>query len=257
MFSIAINLRSPSTLMNSSIRHTHGNINSQTLGLCLLAVLLILLPSVIRADTSLQVGIAPPASANESNRTAYLTWTAAAGNNYLVQSSTNISNPSAWTTEDAVSAGTVGPLKWMAPEALEVQKYYRLILPQPQIFSVEPAIVAPGVPVDFYVLGQNFPTNALLQINGVTQSGTIYSNSSALVQPSFTPDVAGNYQVSLVISGVVVSTFNVVAADPLANPELVLQGPPAEPPAGPLVVKKGGHAQESLIILSLSSGSRA
>ena len=219
--------------MNSSIRHTHGNINSQTLGLCLLAVLLILLPSVIRADTSLQVGIAPPASANESNRTAYLTWTAAAGNNYLVQSSTNISNPSAWTTEDAVSAGTVGPLKWMAPEALEVQKYYRLVLPQPQIYSVEPAIVAPGVPVDFYVLGQCFPTNATLQINGVTQSGTVYSNSSALVQPSFTPDVAGNYQVSLVISGVVVSTFNVVAADPLANPELVLQGPPDEPPASP------------------------
>jgi YD repeat-containing protein len=235
--------------MNSSIRHTHGNINSQTLGLCLLAVLLILLPSVIRADTSLQVGIAPSASANESNRTAYLTWTAAAGNNYLVQSSTNIGNPAAWTTEDQVSQGTVGPLKWMAPEALEVQKYYRLVLPQPRIFSVEPAVVTPGLPVDFYVLGQNFPTNALLQVNGVTQGGTVYSNSTTLVQPAFTPDVAGTYQVSLMISGVVVSTFNVVAADPLANPELVLQGPPAEPPAGPLVVKKGGHAQESLIIL--------
>jgi YD repeat-containing protein len=213
------------------------------------ALILLPLPSAnSQTATGLQVGIAQPSSANESNRTAYLTWTAAAGNNYLVQSSTNLGNPAGWTTEDAVSAGTVGLLKWMAPEALEVQKYYRLILPQPQIFSVEPAIVTPGVPVDFYLLGQNFPANALVQINGVTQSGTVYSNSTSLVQPAFTPAVAGTYQVSLVISGVVVSTFNVVAADPLANPELVLQGPPDEPPAGPSVVKGGGHANESLAL---------
>ena len=206
--------------------------------LCVLAFLagfsaLVLLPAISRADTSLQVSIAPPGSANESNRTACLTWAADAGNNYLVQSSTNVGNPAAWTTEDAVSQTNVGPIKWMAPEALRDRKYYRLILPQPQIFSVEPAIVAPGVPVNLYVLGQSFPTNALLQINGVTQSNAVVVSSSLATVPGFVPDVAGNYKVSLVVSSSVLVSFTVVCADPLANPELVLQGPPTEPPASP------------------------
>jgi YD repeat-containing protein len=192
---------------------------------------LVLLPGSTRAD-SLQVGIAPPGSANESNFTAYLTWTAAAGNTYLVQSSTNLGDPAGWTTEDAVSQTNDGTVRWMAPEALEVQKYYRLVLPQPQIFSVEPAVVAPGVPVDIYVLGESFGT-MVLQINGVTQAGAVVVSSSLAMIPGFTPDLAGSYQVTLMVGGVVVSSFNVVSADPLTNPELVLQGPPDEPPAGP------------------------
>jgi len=198
------------------------------------ALILLALPSGnLHAGTSLQVGVAPPGSANESNRTAFLTWTAAAGNNYLVQSSTNLGNPSAWTTEDVVSQGAVGPLKWMAPEALEPRKYYRLVLPQPRIFAVEPAIVAPGTPVNFYVVGQMLPTNGVMQINGVPQSNAVVVTSSLVTIPGVTLAAAGNYQVSLVIGGVAVSSFTVVCADPLANPERVLQGPPDEPPASP------------------------
>ena len=74
-------------------------------------------PAISHAGPGLQVGIAPPASVNESNRTAFLTWPAAAGNRYLVQSTTNIGDPTAWNTEDAVSSTSAGPLKWMAPEA--------------------------------------------------------------------------------------------------------------------------------------------
>ena len=207
-----------------------------------LALLLALLPALAHADTSLQVGIAPPGSANESNSTAFLTWSAAAGGNYLVQSSTNISDPTAWTTEDAVSQSAVGPLKWMAPEALERQKYYRLILPHPVIFSVEPAIIAPGAPVNFYVLGQDLGTNVVLLINGVPQTNVVFQGSTAMEPPAFVPDVPGSYQVSLMVGGAVVSSFNVTCADVLANPELVLQGPPTmEPPASPGKKDFKGH----------------
>ena len=206
------------------------------------ALLLFLLPAVTRADTSLQVGIAPPASANESNNTAFLTWTAAAGGNYLVQSSTNISDPAAWSTADAVSQNTVGPLKWMAPESLKEQKYYRLVLPKPQIFSVEPAVIEPGAPVNFVVIGQDLGTNVVLLINGVPQTNVVFQGSTTMSPPTFVPDVPGTYQVTLMVGGAVVSSFNVTCADALANPELVLQGPPTmEPPASPAKKDFRGH----------------
>ena len=181
----------------------------------------------------------------EALPTCRLDWDATSNSTYLVQCATSLAPGATWSTLDAVfvpdKVGTY-QLQVSATDSTGSVRppatFYRLILPQPQITSVEPAIVPPGVSVDFYVLGQSFPTNATLQINGVTQSGTVYSNSTTLVQPSFTPDLAGNYQVSLVVGGVVVSSFTVVCADPLANPEQVLQGPPAiEPPASP--VQKG------------------
>ena len=177
----------------------------------------------------------------EALPTYRLDWDATSNSTYLVQSATDLGAGAPWTTLDAVftpdRAGSyqfavtaTDPTGLLRPPAT----FYRLILPQPQISSVEPAIVPPGVAVDLYVLGQCFPTNAELQINGVTQTGTVYQSSSTLVKPVFTPGATGKYQVSLLVGGLVVSSFTVVCADPLANPELVLQGPPAaEPPASP------------------------
>lgn len=200
-------------------------------------VVSILLPAMGRADTNtvLQLGVAPPGSANEVT-SAFLTWPAGPGN-YLVQSSTDLSDPAAWTTEDVVSQTTVGPLKWMAPEALQFQKFYRLILPQPQIFSVEPAVISPGAPVDLYITGQGLGTNLALLVNGVLQTNVVFSSSTSAVAPAFTPDVPGTYELRLVsggIAGIVVASCTVLCADPLVSPELVLQGPPStEPPAAP------------------------
>ena len=95
--------------------------------------------------------------------------------------------------------------------------------------------------MDLYVLGQCFPTNIVLQINGVTQAGAVVVSTSLATVPGFVPDVAGTYQVSLVVGGVVVSAFNVTCADALANPEQVLQGPPTEPPASPSKKDFKGH----------------
>jgi len=160
----------------------------------------------------------------------------------VVQTTTNLADPSSWSSVDLVQSAT-GSLRWMSPEALEASKYYRLVLPQPLVFSVEPAIVAPGVAVDFYVLGQCFPTNAALQINGVTQAGAVVVSSSLMTISGFVPDLPGTYQIRLMVGGVGVSAFSVVCADALANPELVMQGPPTmEPPASPSAIwlsKKG------------------
>ena len=173
----------------------------------------------------------------EGRQSLQLEWTALYNATYLVQSATDLAAADAWQTVDLVTptndAGQYEIKASSLPESSSA--FFRLVLPQPQIISVEPAVVAPGVPVDLYVLGQCFDTNGVLQINGVTQAGAVVVSSSEATVPAFTPDVAGTYQVSLVVSGVVVSSFNVVCADALANPELVLQGPPATPPASPQV----------------------
>ncbi len=212
----------------------------------LLAAQLALISPAEAATTALRIADTGPST--EGLATFRLDWDATSNSTYLVQSSTSLDPGAVWTTLDAVQP--LGPsgsykLQVAATDSTGLQSppatFYRLVLPQPQISSVEPAIIPPGVPVDLYVLGQSFSTNVVLQINGVTQTGVIYQSSSTLVKPTFTPGVAGNYTVTLLVGGGVVSSFNVVCADPLANPELVLQPPPGDPPASPNKKEFKGH----------------
>jgi len=171
-----------------------------------LTVALIMVPAVaLRADTSATaLHISRPVADIEGRPTFQLSWNASSNAIYLVQSATDLRAADAWKTVEAVTpTGSVGQATIrlthsdaFSPQGINARaSYYRLILPQPQIFSVEPAIVAPGVPVDFFVLGQCFPTNAELRINSLPQSGTLYQSSDTLVQPSFVPDVPGDYLV--------------------------------------------------------------
>ena len=176
----------------------------------------------------------------EGRQSFQIEWPAFSNATYLVQSATDLAAADAWQTMDLVTP-TNEAGQYDVKAGGTAAEFFRLVLPQPHISSVEPAIIAPGVPVNFYVIGQCFDTNGVLQINGVTQSGTVYQSSTTLVQPSFTPDVPGTYQFSFVVSGQVVSSFNVVCADALANPEQVLQGPPDEPPASPSKKDFKGH----------------
>jgi len=215
-----------------------------------LTLALVLLPAVsLLADapaTSLR--IANTGRDTEALPTFRLDWNACSNATYLVQSADTLAPGATWNTLNAVRpVDKIGSyqLAVTATDATGLSsppaKFYRLVLPQPQIFSVEPAVVAPGVPVDLYVLGQSLGTNGVLQINGVTQSNAVVVSSSLVTVPAFVPDVPGTYQVSLVVSGSVVSSFNVVCADALTNPEQVLQGPPTEPPASPSKKDFKGH----------------
>ena len=232
--------------MTRSIHQTTSRIVPQALAGWVLILALALVPAVTRAATSLNLGFQEPNSVNEFSRSAFLTWNAQTGCVYKVQSRATLDASTPWVTEEPVLA-TDATAKWMAPEAMTDTMFYRLLLPQPEIFSVEPAVVAPGVTVDLYVLGQSFATNDVLQINGVTQSNVIYM-SSQLVKPVFTPGAPGIYTIQLLRSGQMVSSFSVTCADPLANPELVLQGPPEEPPASPsgVIVKNKGKLKGTI-----------
>ena len=207
----------------------------------LFALALALLPvASLRADApATALHITNTGKNTEALPTYRLDWVASSNSTYLVQSATSLAPGATWSTLDAVTpVNQVGSyqLSVTASDSTGLSSppatFYRLILPQPQIFSVEPAVVAPGVAVDLYVLGQCFETNDVLLINGAPQTNFFYA-SSLLVKPVFTPGASGTYTVQLSRGGAVVSSFTVVCADPLANPELVLQGPPELPPAAP------------------------
>ncbi len=226
--------------MTPSNNKTTGYILPQALAGLGLTIALALVPAFTHADTSLQVGVAAPNSSNEFNRTAFLTWTAEAGGTYKVQSSTNVANPAAWKTEDAVSQSTVGPIKWMAPEALRTQKYYRLILPQPEVLSVEPSFVNLDDPAAlFYLTGQCLPTNGSVVINGLNFTPTLVDSKGGWMAISLNGLPPGTPITGSIL--VLDNASNVVTTLPLQNPVIYgteltaeqLQGPPDEPPASP------------------------
>lgn len=198
------------------------------------------------AATSLQLGVTVPSSWNESNRQAVLEWNAEPAKTYLVQSAGDLMSGTPWKTEAPVRASTVGPIKWMAPEALGERKYYRLVLPQPGVFSVEPAFVNSDDPAALlYLIGQCFPTNGSVVINGLNFTPTLADSNGGWMAislnglPPGTP-ILGNI---LVLD----NTSNIVTTLPLQNPVIYgtkltaeqLQGPPDEPPASPQAVVGG------------------
>ena len=223
--------------MSCSHKRTTGLFIPQARALRALSVALTLLPAAnLRADeTSVRTHIKWTGTSWEGQALFQLEWAAWSNATYLVQSATNLAAAGAWQTVDlATPTSSAGMLEIKGRSIPENSaEFFRLILPQPQIFSVEPAVVAPGAAVDFYVAGQCFGTNVGLTVNGVPQPGVVFSNTSSAVLPAFTPDLAGSYRFDLVAGGQVVSSFTMVCADALATPELVLQGPPTEPPAQP------------------------
>jgi YD repeat-containing protein len=190
--------------------------------------------------TSLQLNFTVPSSFNESNRQAFLEWNAAPARTYLVQSATNLSSETAWKTEEAVRASTSGPVKWTAPEALGAQKYYRLVLPQPEVFSVEPAFVNSDDPgALFYLTGQCLPTNGTVVINGQSFSVTSFDTNGSWIALSLNGLPPGTPIIGSIL--VLDNASNIVTTLPLQNPVIygaeltaeLLQGPPDEPPSSP------------------------
>jgi YD repeat-containing protein len=180
----------------------------------------------------------------DSPQTFKLQWDAFPNATYLLQSRTNLGSGDSWRTVDAITPSTalgVCEIKGRSIPENSVE-FFQLVLPQRQIFSVEPAILTPGVPSSLYIVGQCFSSNDVLRINGVAQPTAVFQSSTLIARPAFTPDVPGDYLFELVVAGQVRSSFTVTCADAYANPELVLQGPPEEPLASPQFVwasKKG------------------
>jgi YD repeat-containing protein len=151
---------------------------------------------------------------------------------YRVQSRDHLSPDAAWKTEDVLCADDL-PMHWTAREAIGSQKFYRLELPSPEIFRVEPARFPAGVATEFYLVGQCFTSNDVVRFAGEAQAEVLLINPS-LLRVSVVPQTAGTYVFELVVtdSGGL-SSFPVMAYDPDAPPAEILQEPPQSPPASP------------------------
>jgi YD repeat-containing protein len=177
--------------------------------------------------TPVQLSFTTPSSFNESNRQVVLEWAAAPARTYLVQSADDFGPDSAWKTEAPVRATEAGPIKWMSPESIQSQKFYRLILPQPELHSVEPALVNSDDPSALlYLVGQLLPTNEPVVINGQNFLPTQFATDGSWIAISLNGLPPGPIS-EVSVGGLTLPTPVVYGTELTAEQ---LQGPPEEPP---------------------------
>src|SRR6185436_19616202 len=159
--------------------------------------------------------------------TPELSWASQTGAVYRIQA-TDLSTGAQWETIEPVIAGS-SLTRWKAPElnANSDKRFFRLALPQPEIFSVEPARFAVGGPTELYIVGQCFGPDTGMRVGSVPLDSEVVHQG--LIRASFTPTVPGIYQFDLVRAGSVLSSFAVHCYDAAAPPPSVLQEPPDEP----------------------------
>ena len=171
--------------------------------------------------------------------TPELSWAAQPGAVYLVQCKTNLAPDSNWIPVEPVSS-TSNIARWKAPElnsSSDRTRFYGLVLPQPAIFRVEPAIASTTGGV-LHLIGQCLGclgNDVAVGVAGlviqpsVVQDGTVYSFTLPAL-PQGTYDVAwlqGGKPVAQQANAVTVTT----------PPGSVLQRllePPGEPPGSPM-----------------------
>ena len=176
--------------------------------------------------------IAPAGTDIEGLKNFGLQWNAVPNATYLLERADTLAPGSPWHSLDAIKPPDVAGSYQFSVMATDTSGFYRLVLPQPDISSVEPAVFAPGVAVDFSLIGQCFASGDVVRVDGVAVGGVVFVNSG-LLRFTLPPQSAGTHLVELVRAGVVKASFSVTGADAFANPELVLQEPPEEPPAAP------------------------
>ena len=191
-------------------------------------------------------------------RTTELNWTSVPGAIYKVQSRDALNAVTPWSTIDVVQPpGTAGLFK-LTPDKMESgaegirrSRFFQLALPQPEIFRVEPAVLSTGGG-EIYVVGQCLTTNGTLRVGGVAApfvpGGAVLSAALLCMVPPMPPGV---YDVEWLEGGVVVATAEKLVTVASVKPGDALQRqvePPAEPPASPMKVRKGGMVNGNVVI---------
>lgn len=203
---------------------------------------LLALPGVGTAQGfGLGLSIAPPSAANEFTSRAMLEWPAGPERTYIVQS-TDALDAAVWKFADVVQTNSAGPVQWRAPEALGRAQFYRVILPQPAVFDLQPAFVDTADPDPaVYLIGQMLPAEATVMINGIGYPAVAEGGSGTLLRvslkglPPGTP-ILGTIFVVDNATGSTNSQYTLMAGFIYATEPTtpIIQGPPEEPPASPL-----------------------
>lgn len=192
--------------------------------------LLVFAASSLRADVD--IGLGGELYSGPTGPRYVLTWDGVASAVYGVQANSNLLDATPWRAVD-LARPTNGAARWIAPEALSDLRFFRVAPPQPEIFSVEPAVFAPGTAMNLFVLGQFFATGDAVYVDGTSLGAATFLDHTTL-QSSLPPMGAGTHTVEVFRAGGLLSSFVVVCASAATSPELVLQEPPELPPAAPV-----------------------
>lgn len=182
-----------------------------------------------------------------STRRFVLEWDAVANAAYQVQAAANLDSGTPWKTIDViVPTGNLGIFK-LTPEKADAGAdrlgFFRIALPQPEMFAIEPAILPVAVESTIHVVGQCFSENMELRVGprALTNREIINPN---LMRATFTPATPGTYVFELVVADRVLHTFTVFAVDTAGNRDLLSQEVPNLPPASP--TKSSSYAMYSI-----------
>ena len=191
-------------------------------------------------------------SATLTNTTAgprlVLSWPSQPGAIYKLQGRARLSPAVPWQTVEVFQpTGTTSRVMLDGDPLQEESHFMELLLPQPEIFSVEPARFALGGATDLYVIGQCLDTTTELRVGPLALTNRVVLHPG-LMRVTFTPTAPGTYAFDLVRTGAVLSSFLVECFEAGAPPSSVLQAPPDEPLASPRKVPNKGSIKGSVII---------
>src|SRR5882672_111274 len=140
----------------------------------------------------------------EGRKSLRIEWTALSNATYLVQSTTALTGSNAWETVDIVTPTNGAGQYEIKASSIPGNSvsFLRLVLPQPQIFSVEPAVFAPGAAVDVFVLGQCFESNDVVRLDGAVLGNVVYV-TGGLLKCTLPSQAGGTHLLELLRGGVV------------------------------------------------------
>ena len=150
---------------------------------------------------------------------------------YLVQVSPALGTNALWKTIDVVK-GSSNVMIWRDPEPVKGARFYRVIEPQPAIFSVEPSIVGTNGGAQVYLLGQMFNSNFTARIGGVMVNNVVVERGTRMLVTT-PPLPVGLHDVEVLEGNQVIAKL-AMALEAVSAPAIRLAGPPELPPAAPV-----------------------
>jgi YD repeat-containing protein len=166
-----------------------------------------------------------------------LRWSSFSNALYRLESRRSLFSDTPWTAIDAVQTSNTNGLLRVTPEKNQTGSaqagFYRLVLPQPELFRVEPVVWTPSGGNQVFIEGQCLGTNAQVRISNLNikplalQPGSLYTFSAPAL-----PE--GVYDLEWVENGQVVARLpGAIESSGLAFGTQRLAEPPLDPPAAP------------------------